>query len=60
MEINNNERVFAYKLAKTIANDDLEKISGGSGVQMSVQNTTKATGGSSAGVDALYDISVDW
>ncbi|KTD61692.1 bacteriocin [Legionella spiritensis] len=55
----NKERVFAYNLAKTISNDDLEQVSGGSS-QWTSKQTVQATGGSGQGVDARYDVSVDW
>lgn len=53
------ERVFAYTLARTIDNDDLTKVSGGS-AGMTHSETVKGTGGSGQGVDVVYDQSIDW
>lgn len=57
--MNKQDRVFAYTLAKTIDNDDLEKVSGGS-IHWSHKTSMGPTGGSGAGIDATADISVDW
>ncbi|KTC86664.1 hypothetical protein [Legionella brunensis] len=53
------ERVFAYQLAKTIDNEELDKVSGGSALMTSRQ-TVRATAGSGQGADVAYDVAFDW
>ncbi|WP_419419202.1 hypothetical protein ACNVED_11745 [Legionella sp. D16C41] len=56
---NSSERALAYQLAKEINYEDLEKVTGGNGYQM----TTKATlqpSGSTGQWDTVVDISIDF
>jgi bacteriocin-like protein len=53
------ERVFAYHLAKTISNDDLKKVSGGS-ADLTSGATVSPTGGSGLGLDTIIDVACDW
>lgn len=58
---NNKDRMFAYTLAKTIENEELAKVSGGSGkADITYTTTVKATGGSGPITDGAIDQSVDW
>ena len=53
------DRVFAYTLAKEIALDELDEISGGT-AQMTTKQTVRATGFNAQGADGVYDVTVDW
>lgn len=62
MEHNKN-RVFAYRLAKSIDNETLSQVAGGggaAGLQMCSHTTLKPSGSSAQGLDAILDFSVDW
>ncbi|KTD22286.1 Uncharacterised protein [Legionella lansingensis] len=52
------ERVFAYTLAKTLDNEQLDKVSGGA-ANMTSKPTLGPTGGS-GGYDGIVDCSWDW
>lgn len=53
------ERVFAYGLAKTICDSELENVSGGS-FHWTHGQTAKATGGSGQGIEVVADVTIDW
>lgn len=58
MEKNQN-RVFAYTLAKTMSNEDITEVSGGA-AQMTVHPTMKATlAGPASSTDVSYDANQD-
>ncbi|KTD16131.1 hypothetical protein [Legionella jordanis] len=54
-----HERVFAYQLAKTITDEDLEKVAGGvtSGMTSSI---TMGPSGQTGNYDAHLDVHFDW
>lgn len=56
---NNIERVLAYTLAKTISNEELASISGGSGTQMTIITTFHATGSPGQVPSMDFDVRTD-
>ncbi|OGV46049.1 MAG: hypothetical protein A3F46_02950 [Legionellales bacterium RIFCSPHIGHO2_12_FULL_42_9] len=59
MEKNQN-RVFAYTLAKTIDHKELADVSGGGGLNMTGHSTVTASAGSGLTWDTSWDVTVDW
>lgn len=57
---NKNKRVLAYTLSKTIDNEALAMVSGGTSAQVTTQQTVKPSGNSVQNVDVQYDATVDW
>ena len=56
---NRNERVLAYGLATTIANDELDAVSGGNGQGGTTTRSTYRITGAPMNPDAMYDTSHD-
>jgi len=55
---NGANRVLAYLLAKTIDDNHLDQIAGGS-AHMSSRHTVQVSGGSAQGPDFYYDVAAD-
>lgn len=55
-----NQRVFAYTLAKEVSHDELAEVAGGASQMKWTQRPSGRVCGSNGNWDTEIDISIDW